>query len=85
MDKDTILHVCDICKIEVSQEELEKLKVDFEKILGYFSKIEQVESEEENIFIVSKPREDMVKESTHDVLRNAPKVEDKYVKVPKNL
>ncbi|MCD6407834.1 Asp-tRNA(Asn)/Glu-tRNA(Gln) amidotransferase subunit GatC, partial [bacterium] len=79
-----------LARIELSEEEKEKLENDLEKILEYISKLNEVNTENvpptyhvlpvKNVF-----REDKVKESfpREELLKNAPDRTEEFFKVPK--
>lgn len=90
--KEEVQRIATLAKLSFTEEELEKLTVDFSNILGYMEEINKLDlsgvepmthiSDTVNVF-----REDVVvpSVSTEDALRNAPKRNDSFFKVPKVL
>jgi len=87
--KEEVYHIAELAKIELSEEEVEKFRKEFEKILEYFSVLDEVPEDVEptfhvhnlsNVFRDDIPSEPMPREL---VLMNAKHVEDGYFKGPK--
>ena len=84
-----VLHIADLAKIEISEDEVQKFKEDFKSILDYFNILDEVEENVEPSFqvlpLTNVFRKDEVKESLprEDVLRNPKHVEDGYIKGPR--
>lgn len=81
-----------LARLEFKGEQKEKIKADFEAMLGFVDKLKEVNVEgiEPLVYITEDPqnlREDEVKqEITHDeALKNAPKKDSDYFKVPRVL
>jgi aspartyl-tRNA(Asn)/glutamyl-tRNA(Gln) amidotransferase subunit C len=82
--------VAKIARISLSTKEMKDLHKDFENILSYFSEIQKLDTGEATHYVTTKTntfREDKVVKCTEseEILKNAPKLEKKFFKVPKNL
>ena len=84
--------LADLAKLEFNDEEREKIRHDLQKIVGFVDKLSELDTEktEPLIFMsdaVNVLREDEVKQviSHEDALRNAPKKDSDYFRVPKFL
>lgn len=89
LSKEEVLHVADLARIKVSEEEIEKYQVELKKLLNEVEKINEVENYDEEIMIApwsdnTTLRED--KEGTmldpKEVLKNAPRHAGNYIEVP---
>ncbi len=84
-----VYHVANLAKIEITEEEAERFRVEFEKILEYFNILDEVSEEIEPTFQVlplkNVFRDDIPKEclSQEEALLNAKHVEDGYFKGPR--
>ncbi len=90
IDTDTINKIAHLARLTFSEEKTEELKTDMEKILSFMRKLDEVDtegvepliylSEEQNIL-----REDKVIQiiSHEDALKNAPKHDSDFFRVPK--
>ena len=90
ISKEQLRHVALLSRLEFSDPQLEKFGADINGILGYFEKLNELDTSEipptshalktENIF-----REDEVRPSLEieDALKNAPQREGNFFKVPK--
>ncbi|MEO1783921.1 Asp-tRNA(Asn)/Glu-tRNA(Gln) amidotransferase subunit GatC [Thermodesulfobium sp. 4217-1] len=90
IDRETILHVANLARLELKDDEVDKLKEDLGNILNYFITLNDVNTDNvaptfhpfpiNNIF-----REDIVKESfsVDDILSNAPSSATTYFLVPR--
>ncbi len=83
VSKEDIKYIAELCKLKLSEEELESFKDDFYKILKHVDQLKEVDTEgvEPTYYVNSKVqplREDIVKESLpkEEVIKNAP--EEKY-------
>ena len=88
--RDDVKKVAELAKLKISEEEIDKFTVQFNEILKYFNKLNELDTENveptshvldlKNVF-----REDMVKESLdrEEVLKNAPVTDGEHIKVPK--
>jgi len=85
-----VKHIAELAHIELTKEEETLFTEQFNRILDYFSKIDEVDTEEvpptyHVLDLVNVYREDEVQESPmeEDPLKNAPKKEDRYFKSPR--
>ena len=84
-----VLHVADLARIKVSEEEIEKYQVDLKKLLKEVEKINQVEGCDDEILINSwhnetELRKDEVGEmlDPKEALKNAPRHSGNYISIP---
>lgn len=84
-----VYHTAELAKIEISEEEAEKFRREFESILNYFNILDEVEEDVEptfhilplkNVFRDDKSGECLTQE---EALKNAPHKEDGYFKGPR--
>ncbi|MFQ6117961.1 MAG: Asp-tRNA(Asn)/Glu-tRNA(Gln) amidotransferase subunit GatC, partial [Candidatus Bipolaricaulia bacterium] len=85
-----VLHIAKLAKLELTEEEVELFQEQLGKILDYFKKLEEVNTEgvellkhvvaTENIFREDEPQDSL---SPEEALKNAPKRRDDYFEVPK--
>ena len=90
IDKETVEKVAHLARLELAEDEKEKMIGDMSKILGFMAKLNEINTsgveplvymtEEINVL-----RDDVVKhEVTHkEALQNAPKHDENYFLVPK--
>ena len=89
LTREEVLHVADLARIKVSEEEIEKYQVDLKKLLKEVEKINQVEGYDDEILINSwhnevELRKDEVGEmlDSKEVLKNAPRHSGNYISIP---
>lgn len=89
VDRSTVLHVAELAKIELREEEIEKFARDFKKILEFFDKLDEIDPDVpptyhvlplKNVFRKDEPKESLPREL---VLMNAKHKEEGYFKGPK--
>ena len=92
IDKDTVEKIAHLSRLELKNDDLDKMQKDLSNILDWMDKLNELDtdsveplvamSENKNIM-----REDVTKEhlSHYDALKNAPKKDSDYVRVPKVL
>ncbi|SHH26540.1 Asp-tRNA(Asn)/Glu-tRNA(Gln) amidotransferase subunit GatC [Tepidibacter thalassicus] len=92
LDKDTVKHVANLCRLEFKEEEMDGISKKLGDILGYVEKLKSVDTESVDITynpinLTNVFREDEVKKSLdrEKVLQNAPDKEMGCFKVPKVL
>lgn len=84
-----VYHTAELAKIEISEEEAEKFREEFEKILQYFDILDEVQEDVEPTFhvlpITNVFREDVPGKclDQSEALRNAPHKEEGYFKGPR--
>lgn len=88
--KKDVEHVAELARIELSETEKENMIDDLNKILDYVNKLEELDTENEDIivnpyYIENKFRSDEVEESMSidEVMMNAPEKLEEYVLVPR--
>ena len=89
LTKEEVLHVADLARIEIDEDELEMYQVKLKQILNEIEKINDVNINDNNILITPTEnecilREDKVKEmlEAKQVLENAPRHNGNYFSVP---
>ena len=89
LKKEEVLHVANLARIELSEEEIKKFQVDLKKLLDEVEKINEVEGYDDEILIAPwndevKLREDKEGEmlDPKKVIENAPKHSGNYIEVP---
>ena len=94
MDKDKVLSLAKLARIEISDSEAENLSHEFEAILGYVSEVKSVETDatpsgREDFAVKNVFREDNNPHEaglyTEKILEQAPAKDGSYVKVKKIL
>ena len=92
IDKDTIEKIAHLSRLELKNNDVDKMQNDLSNILNWIDKLNELNtdnieplvsmSENHNIM-----RDDVVKEhiSHNDALKNAPKKDSDYIRVPKVL
>ncbi len=93
MDKEEILHLAELARLNITDDELEAYKKDFEGILGYISSIQEVDVPLQEHYETS-VNQNILREDEHpceagrfteDILHEAPDREGDYFKVKKVL
>ncbi len=89
LTREEVLHVAELAKIKVTEEEIAKFQVELKKILNEVEKINDVEGYDDEILIApwdsnTIPREDEVGEMLNpkEVIENAPRHSGNYIEVP---
>jgi len=89
--KEEIKHLADLARIEVSENEAEKMTSEIDSILGYVGQIQNISGEEikEIPKLRNVMRDDVITNSPgqykKEILENAPFTEGEYIKVKKIL
>lgn len=90
IDRATVARIATLARIEVPQEEYERLAGELSKIIGWVEQLEQVDTEgvlpmTSVAEMTLRRREDLVTDGgiRDKVLANAPEVEDGFFVVPK--
>lgn len=88
--KKDVEHVAELARIELSESEKENMIEDLNKVLDYMKKLEELDTENEDIivnpyYIENKFRNDEVEESMSidEVMVNAPEKLEEYILVPR--
>jgi aspartyl-tRNA(Asn)/glutamyl-tRNA(Gln) amidotransferase subunit C len=92
INDETIDRLCDLAKLEFKGEERTAIKQDLSRILSYFEKLNQIDTngveplifmtDAQNILREDKPATSIQRE---DALKNAPSKDSDYFRVPKFL
>ena len=89
LSKEEILHVADLARIKLTEEEIEKYQVELKKLLDDVEKINEAKGYDDDILIApwsenTKLRKDEAKEMLNpkEVLENAPRHSGNYIAVP---
>lgn len=92
VDKETVEKIAHLSRLELKNEELDKMQNDLSNILDWVDKLNELETDKiEPLISMSDNknimREDVIKEhiSHQDALKNAPKKDSDYIRVPKVL
>lgn len=92
LTNDEVKHIAKLAALELSEEDLEKVKGELNDILGYVDQLQNVSTEgvapTSHVHgVINAFRDDVVKPSLNleDVKRNAPDIDEAGFKVPKIL
>lgn len=92
VDKDTLSHLENLAKLNFSDAEKDKMVGDFEKIVGFVDKLNELDTDgvEPKIYVndeFDNLREDIAiaTTTTKEALKNSPKKDTFYIRVPKVL
>ncbi len=92
IDRDLILKLENLAKLELSDPERERLSIDLTNILGMVEKLREVDTTTVEPLVYISDAENMLREdrisgqvSNDDALSNAPEKSEPYFKVPKVL
>ncbi len=90
VDKKEIIKIANLAKLKFSDEEIEKFTGQFNEILNYIEKLNEINTDEilplsHPLEITNVTREDKLGTSTEtkEALSNAPDKDEQYFKVPK--
>ena len=89
LSKEEVMHVANLARIKITEEEIEKYQVDLKTLLNEVDKIKEVEVNDEKMLIANwseptKLREDVAGEMLNpkEVIGNAPRHSGNYIEVP---
>ena len=89
LSREEVLHVADLARISLTEEEIEKYRVDLKKLLDDVEKINEVKGYDDDILIAcweenTKLREDEKGNMLNpkEVIENAPRHSGNYIEVP---
>lgn len=93
LDREQVKHLAKLSRLELNEDEIEKLNQDLNDILNYVKKIDELDLKNieplTNIIEKLELREDEIiernKEEREKILNNFPEKKDNYLKVPKIL
>ncbi|HEY5575280.1 MAG TPA: Asp-tRNA(Asn)/Glu-tRNA(Gln) amidotransferase subunit GatC [Clostridiaceae bacterium] len=90
VSKKDVDHVANLARLEFTETEKDSLIGDLNKVLGYIEKLNELNTEDEEIiinpyYIENRFREDEIEQSmkVEDVVANAPQSLEGYIVVPK--
>lgn len=85
LTKEEVLHVANLARINVSDEEIEKYKVGLKQILNELERINEVNVDDDILISPTSNknvyREDVGIDENIDVLKNAPKTSGNYIEI----
>ena len=89
LSREEVLHVAELARIKVNEEEIEKYQVELKQLLSDVEKIKEVKGYDDEILIAAwsdktSLREDEAKEMLNPktVVENAPRHSGNYIEVP---
>lgn len=89
LSREEVLHVAELARIKISEEEIEKYQVDLKTLLNEVEKINDVVGYDEEILIANWKEPTTLRKDVpgqmlqpKDVLKNAPKHSGNYIEVP---
>ena len=89
LSKEEVLHVADLARIKLSEEEIEKYQVELKKLLDDVEKINDVKGYDDEILIACWEAKTKLRKDTpgkmlepKEVLENAPRHSGNYIEVP---
>ena len=85
LTKEEVLHVANLARINVTEEEIEKYKVGLKQILDELNRINEVNADDDILISPTSNnnvyREDVGLDENVDVLKNAPKRSGNYIEI----
>lgn len=90
LTKEEVLHVADLAKIEVDENDIIKYKVELKQIMNQIDLINKVNIDEEEILISPSNNKNIYREDAFvnediDILKNAPKSNGNYIEIKRFL
>ena len=89
LTREEVLHVAQLAKIKVTEEEIEKYQVELKQLLTDVEKINDVDGYDDDILIANWSSETILREDTQGemlnpktVVENAPRHSGNYIEVP---
>ncbi len=89
LTKEEVLHVAELARIAVTEEEIEKYQVELKKLLNDVEKVNDVKGYDDEILIAPWSNNTDLREDTEgemldpkEVLENAPRHSGNYIQVP---
>lgn len=89
LTREEVLHVAQLAKIKVTEEEIEKYQVELKQLLTDVEKINEVEGYDDEILIANWSNETVLRDDTvgemlnpKTVVENAPRHSGNYIEVP---
>ena len=85
LTKEEVLHVANLARINVSEEDIEKYKIQLKQILNEIERINEVNADDDILISPTSNknvyREDIGIDENIDVLKNAPKKSGNYIEI----
>ena len=85
LTKEEVLHVANLARINVSEEEVEKYKKGLKQILDELNRINEVNADDDILISPTSNnniyREDVGIDENFDILKNAPKTSGNYIEI----
>ena len=85
LTKEEVLHVANLARINVNEEDIEKYKLQLKQILDEVNRINEVNVDEDILIspTINKNiyREDVGVDENFDILKNAPKTSGNYIEI----
>lgn len=86
MTREEVLHVAHLARINVSEEDIEKYKVQLKNIMNMVEEINDVKVDSEEILITTSSNQNVYREDEEideevDILKNAPKTNGNYIEI----
>ena len=85
LTKEEVLHVANLARINVNEEDIEKYKLQLKQILDEVNRINEVNVDEDILIspTINKNiyREDVGVDESVDILKNAPKTSGNYIEI----
>lgn len=89
LSKEEVLHVAELARIKISEEELEKYQLQLKQILDNVDKIKEVEGYDDEMLIASWHEDTKLREDTpgemldpKQIISTAPRHSGNYIEVP---
>lgn len=92
ISKETILHIAKLARLEFRGEELESIRKDMEKIIGFMDNLSTIDTSHVEPLIFMSDERNVLRDdiastsvSKDEALMNAPKKDSDYFRIPKVL
>ncbi|MEY3084130.1 MAG: hypothetical protein RL037_310 [Bacteroidota bacterium] len=92
ISEDTILHIAKLARLEFRGEELEAIRKDMEKIIGFMDNLSAIDTSHVEPLIFMSDERNVLRDdiasttvSKDEALMNAPKKDSDYFRIPKVL
>ncbi len=88
LSKEEVLHVADLAKLELKEDEIDRYAVKLKQILNEIEKINEIEIDDKEILIAPNVKDLELKENdsieqipSSEALKNAPKTYESYIEI----
>ena len=86
MDRETFLHILEIARLKLTDEEMEEFLPQFQEIFDLMNRVKEISFPDSYEEKISNPlRGDEIKTFNDDLTSIFPRKKDRYLEVPKNL